>query len=310
MSVLQTPGQGQAAAAPPQKGPKVFLDYDQAELDRAYDQAAYAANIDQVRKRRIANSKLARTRLGEPDRSAYGPSDIEKLDIYGCGRAGAPIMMFIHGGAWKNGTASEHAFAAEMFVRSGAHFVVPDFTGVEQAGGSLLTMADQVRRAIAWVYAHGANFGGDPKRLYVCGHSSGAHLTSCALTTDWQAGYNMPPDIIKGGICVSGMYDLEPVRLSARSSYVRFDDETVAALSAIRHLERITMPVVLAYGTEESPEFQRQTRDFAAALTAAGKRVQLLTGDGYNHFEIAETLGNPYGLLGRAALEQMQLQPV
>ena len=307
MSVLQTPGQGQAAAAPSQKGPKVFLDYDQGELDRAYDQAAYAANIDQVRKRRIANSKLARTRVGEPDRSAYGPTEIEKLDIYGCGRAGAPIMMFIHGGAWKNGTASEHAFAAEMFVRSGAHFVVPDFTGVEEAGGSLLTMADQVRRAIAWVYTNGANFGGDPRRLYVCGHSSGAHLTSCALTTDWQAGYNMPPDIIKGGICVSGMYELKPVRLSARSNYVKFDDKTEQELSAMRHIDRLKAPVIVAHGSAESPEFVRQNRDFAAAVKAAGKPVELILGEQYNHFELIETLANPYGHIGRAALRLMRL---
>ena len=117
----------------------------------------------------------------------------------------------------------------------------------------------------------------------------------------------MPGTVIAGAVCCSGMYDLTPVRLSARSAYVKFDDETVDELSAMRRLDRITMPLVLAYGTEESPEFKRQTRDFVAALTAAGKQVQLLVGEGFNHFEIAETLGNPYGFLGHAALEQMQL---
>jgi arylformamidase len=163
-----------------------------------------------------------------------------------------------------------------------------------------------VRRAVTWVYNNAATFGGDRTRIHICGHSSGAHLTSCTLVTDWNA-YGVPDTVIAGAVCCSGMYDLAPVRLSARSSYVRFDDATVDALSAMRHLERITMPVVLTYGTEESPEFQRQAREFAAALAAAGKRVQLLTGEGYNHFEIAETLGNPYGLLGRAALEQLRL---
>jgi arylformamidase len=79
------------------------------------------------------------------------------------------------------------------------------------------------------------------------------------------------------------------------------------ALSPQRHLDKLTAPVLVAYGTLESPEFQRQSREFAAAVKAAGKSVQLLVGDGYNHFEIIETLSNPYGLLGRAALEQMQL---
>jgi arylformamidase len=108
-------------------------------------------------------------------------------------------------------------------------------------------------------------------------------------------------------MCVSGMYDLTPVRLSARSRYVRFDDATVAALSPIRHLDRLQAPVIVAYGTCETPEFQRQNREFAAAVEAAGKKVRLLVGEHYNHFELPETLGNPYGLLGRGALDLMGL---
>jgi arylformamidase len=105
------------------------------------------------------------------------------------------------------------------------------------------------------------------------------------------------------------MYDLKPVRLSKRSEYVAFTDESEHALSSQRHLARIDCPVILAHGTLETPEFIRQTRDFAAALRAAGKPVELLVAEGYNHFEIVETLANPYGLLGRAVLEQMKLSP-
>jgi arylformamidase len=103
------------------------------------------------------------------------------------------------------------------------------------------------------------------------------------------------------------MYDLKPVRLSARSSYVKFTDEMEEALSPQRHLDRLNAPLIVSHGTLESPEFQRQARDFAAALRAAGKPVELLVGDDYNHFEIIETLATPYGLLGRAVLEQMKL---
>jgi arylformamidase len=295
-------------SAPKQKGPLVFLDYDQAELDAAYDQAVYAPNQDQVRLRRESNSKIVRTRLGEPDRIPYGPTEIEKLDVFGCGRTPAPIVVFIHGGAWKNGVSRDHAFAAELFVRAGTHFVVPDFVPVDQADGNLLTMADQVRRAVAWVHKNAASFGGDPTKLYVFGHSSGAHLTSCVLTADWSK-YKMPPDIVKAGICISGMYDLVPVRLSARSRYVTFTDESVDELSAIRHIDRLKAPVIVAYGTNESPEFQRQGKDFAAAVKAAGKPVELLVGEHYNHFELPETLANPYGLVGRAALRLLKLVP-
>jgi arylformamidase len=287
-------------------GPRVFLDYDQAQLDACYDQMVWAANVEQMHRRQNALSAAVRARLPPAQRFAYGAGGMEHLDVYRTDRANAPVLVFVHGGAWKANSSERFAFAAETFVTAGAHFVLVDFDGVENTGGRLLPVADQVRRAVAWVYANAASFGGDRARIHIAGHSSGAHLTGCTLVTKWSD-YGVPDTVIAGALCCSGMYDLTPVRLSARSSYVRFDDETVDALSALRHLDRITMPIVLAYGTEESPEFQRQSRDFAAALTAAGKRLQLLVGTAYNHFEIAETLGNPYGLLGRAALEQMQL---
>ena len=184
---------------------------------------------------------------------------------------------------------------------------MPDFVWVQDVGGSLMPMAEQVRRAVAWVHRNAKSFGGDPNRIYVSGHSSGGHLAGVILTTDWPKDYTLPFDIVKGGLCCSGIFDLKPVRLSARSSYVKFTDEMEEALSPQRHLDKLHAPVIVAYGTLETPEFQRQSRDFAAAVKAAGKPVQLLVGEGYNHFEIRETLANPYGLLGRAVLEQMNL---
>ncbi len=291
----------------PQIDPPVFLDYDQTTLDAAYDQAAYAPNREQLIKRRISDSEAARLRIGEPERVAYGPAEIERLDIYRTDRAAAPVFVFIHGGAWRGGRSKDFVTAAEMFLTAGAHYVVPDFAWVQDVGGSLTVLADQVRRAIAWVYENAARIGGDPNRLYVGGQSSGGHLVAVALTTDWQHDFGLPGDIIKGGMCISGMYDLTPVRLSARNRYVAFDDATVAALSPIRHLDRLHASLIVAYGTGETPEFQRQNREFAAAAAAAGKKVQLLIGENYNHFELPETLGNPYGLLGRAALDLLGL---
>src|SRR5215467_768525 len=292
----------------PKKDPPVFLDYDQAALDAAYDQAAYAPNREQLINPRISDGEQARQWIGEPERAAYGAAEIEQLDIYRTGRAAAPVFIFIHGGAWRSGRSQDFATPAEMFIAAGAHYVVPDFAWVQDVGASLMVLADQVCRAIAWVYRNATRFGGDPNRLYLGGQSSGGHLAAVALTTDWQRNFGLPADIIKGGICISGMYDLAPVRLSARSSYVKFDDTTVAALSPMRHLDRLHAPLVVAYGTCETPEFQRQNREFAAAVKAAGTRVQLLVGEHYNHFELPETLGNPYGLLGRAALDLMGLE--
>jgi len=120
-----------------EKGPPVYLDYDQAALDAAYDQAAYAPNREQLIKRRIRDSELARLRVGEPERLAYGPAEIERLDIYRAEREAAPIFVFIHGGAWRSGRSKEFASPAETFLVAGAHYVVPDFAWVQDVGGSL-----------------------------------------------------------------------------------------------------------------------------------------------------------------------------
>jgi arylformamidase len=296
------------------KGPIVWLDMDQRELDDAYDQLVYAPNRDQLTKRRIINSAAARKRIGEPLRFAYGPTSVEGLDVFRASpvpppatrRGGTPVAIFVHGGAWRAGSASDYSFVAEPFVRAGGNFVVLDFVSIDDVGGSLFPIVEQVRRAIGWVYRNADKFGGDREQLYLIAHSSGAHLAGCAVTHDWSKD-GLRRDLIKGATLSSGMYDLKPVRLSKRSTYVKFTDAMEHELSAIRHLDRLTAPLIVSYGTYETPEFQRQTRDFAAAATAAGKRVELLVGEAYNHFEMLETLANPYGLLGSAVLAQMGL---
>src|SRR5436309_3586444 len=288
------------------KGPRVWLDMDQQELDDAYDQIVYAPNREQVGKRRVFNSERTRAAIGAPERVGYGPSEIEKLDIYRTKQANAPVNIFVHGGAWRANRAADYACLAEPFVKAGAHYVVLDFINVDEAGGNLFPMVEQVRRAVAWVYKNAKTFAGDPNRLYLTSHSSGSHIGGCLVTHDWRK-ESLPSDILKGAALSSGMYDLKPVRLSKRSKYVKFTDEMEEALSAQRHIDKLYTPLILAHGTCETPEFQRQTRDFYAAVKAAGKPVELLVGEGYNHFEMLETLANPYGLLGRAVLAQMRL---
>jgi arylformamidase len=290
-----------------EKGPLVWMDLDQVELDAAYDQSFYAPLGPQISKRRAANSELARAQLGAPLRAAYGPTDVEKLDIYRGKRPKAPIFVFIHGGAWLGGEAKNYADAAEMFVNAGATYIALDFIAIKEAGGDLRVMADQVRRGVAWAYKNAAGYGGDPDRFYIGGHSSGGHLCGVTLVTDWQKDSGLPPDMIKGGLCMSGMFDMKPVRLSKRSSYIKFNDEIEQSMSSQRHLELLRAPIVVTYGTEETPEFQRQSRDFAAAVKTAGKPVQLIEAAGYNHFEMGESLGHPFGANGRAALAMMKL---
>jgi arylformamidase len=297
----------QLGPSPHQKGPLVWMDMDQIELDAAYDQRFYAPMGDQIQTRVASISDAVRTRLGEPLRLSYGPSELEKLDVYRARKPNASIFLFVHGGSWRGGSARNNAYPAEMFVNAGANFIVIDFIDIKQAGGDLRLMAAQVRSAIVWVYKNAASFGADANRLYIGGRSSGAHLTAVALVTDWERDYSVPSDIVKGAICSSGMYDLKAVRISKRSSFIRFTDEMEEAMSPQRHLDQLRAPVVVTYGTNETPEFQRQARDFAAAVKAAGKHIELIKAPHYNHYEMGESFGNPYGPSGRAALALMKL---
>ena len=293
--------------APHEKGARVFMDMDQQELDASYNQLAYEPLMSQVVERLASNSEAMRARIGAPERESYGPSAAEGLDIYRTKQKNAPIFVFIHGGAWLGGAAKDYGYPAEMFVNAGAHYVAIDFIAIKEAGGDLSVMAKQVRRAVAWVHNNAEKFGGDPSRLYVGGHSSGGHLCGVVLVTDWQKEFGLQPNIIKGGLCMSGVYEMKPVALSARRNYVKFTEAMEDSMSAMRHIERLQAPITVTYGTFETPEFQRQSREFAAAVKAAGKPVELLEAPNYAHLEMCESLGNPYGANGRAALAMMNL---
>jgi arylformamidase len=295
-------------AEPParSKGPLVWLDMDQHELDEAYDQSVYAFNQPHIAARREERNEVVLKLLGKPDRVAYGAAEIEKVDIYKTRRANAPALIYIHGGAWRNGRSAQSAYLAEPFVKAGAHFVAVEFDNVGETNGDIGVMVDQCRRAVAWVYRNAASFGGDRNALYLSGHSSGGHLAGCVVITEWEK-QGLPRDLLKGAVLGSGMFDLRAPRLSARSRYVKFTDAMEGALSAQRHLDKVHTPLVLVHGTLETPDFQRQSRDFHAAVRAAGKPVTLIVAKGYNHFEIGESLGNPYGVMGRAAFEMMKL---
>ena len=262
---------------------KVFRDYDQAELDRQYEQRSFVPHADEIIKRWGVMSDAVRGRIGEPETLAYGTTPVEQLDVYG-GRK-PRVVAFVHGGAWKRMSKRPNAFAAETFIEVGASYVAIGF-GLLPAI-TLPQMAGQVVQALNFL-----QWELKPKELVLIGHSSGAHLAACALTR---------LDFPKGALLVSGVYDLLPVRLSARNEYVRIDERLEQEYSPIRHVERIKSPVTVAWGENEGAEFLRQSKEFAQKLGAP-----TLVGGGLNHFEMIETLADPRSPLARAALNMLR----
>jgi arylformamidase len=295
-------------ATPPvrAKGPAVWLDYDQQDMDEMYDQSVFAFNQRHLLARSDANNAISAAIIGKAERFAYGSDPIEGVDIWKTRKPNAPVLIYLHGGSWQSGRSADFALYAEPYINAGAHFVSVDFTNVRATKGDLFPLVDQCRSAVGWTYRNAAKFGGDPERLYLCSRSSGSHLAGCVVTTDCET-MGLPRTILKGAVMGSGMYDLKPVRLSARSKFVAFTDEMEQQLSPQRHIEKLHIPLVLCIGTLETPEFQRQSRDFAAAVQTAGKQVELVVGQHYNHFEVGDTIGHPYQLMGRELMKMMKL---
>jgi arylformamidase len=277
----------------------IFLHYTKAELDRNFDQRGWIPNAEAIIARHIERSRRTREKLTFIPNLRYGEHPDEVLDFFPAARKDAPIQVFVHGGAWKNFGKDDYSFPAEGFVPAGFNTVILNFSKLPHV--RLPVMVDQVRRGVAWVYKNAERYGGDPNRLYMSAHSSGAHLTANALLADWST-LDCPPDAVKAAACVSGPYDLEPVMLSARSSYVTLNKAEMVALSVTRHTERIPCPVVVAYADGDTDEFQRQSREFANAVERSGRLAGCKRLSGLNHFEIMEQFGEPNGELVRFIL--------
>ncbi len=279
----------------------VFLDYSQEALDRAYEQRNWAANAEELIALGPVKSAETRRRL-QFSTHRYGDDPDETLDVFATGSSHAPLAIYLHGGSWRFGSKEDVSFVAEGLVPAGVHCVVLNFSNIPVA--RMPDMAEQIRRGIIWTYENAHRLGADPARLHVFGHSSGGHLTSVMLTTDWTS-YGLPARLFRSGLVVSGMYDLEAPMLSWRGQYALLTSEEEDALSATRHLDGVHCPILVGYGDRESPEFQRQGRDFASALQQAGIAHALHVGNGLNHFEVLHSITEPDGFFRGLALEMV-----
>ena len=287
----------------------IYSSFDQAALDREYSPSSCVDDIDVYLDEYLSISRKAKDAAIEQGSClsdlAYGTSEDELLDLFlPETMARAPLHIYIHGGYWQTLGKEDSAFAAPVFQQHGSFFAALNFSLAPTA--NLTEIVAQNRRAIAWLYHHSVRWGFDRDRIFLSGSSAGAHLTMMMLLTDW-AGYDLPQDAIKGVCAVSGIYDLEPIRLSYVNELLGMNFNESRANSPMHRRVCNRCPIILAYGDNETAEFKRQTDEYRENLLQAGELVSCKEITGKNHFDVIMDLANPKTWICRQVFHQMGL---
>ena len=269
----------------------LYRGMDRGQLDAAYNNTAAVPERDAIVADWAARSaRVRRERPGHLD-LRYGDSPRERLDLFLAADPSAPTLAFIHGGYWQMNDKEGTTFLAEGVLPHGINFALIEYTLAPEA--RLDRIVTEVRRAVSWLAEHLPAYGADPARLYVSGHSAGGHLTASTMT--------LPA--VRGALAISGIYDLEPIRLNYLNIKLGLDEVEAERNSPLLHLPPMAGELVVAYGTRELPELCRQSIDYAQAWVERGLAGHLLPVDGANHFTILETLADPRGALAQALLK-------
>lgn len=285
----------------------IYASFDQENLDREYSPSSLVDSRDVYLEQ---YAKLSKTARESAERAGscildlrYGAGDEETLDLFLPAGPG-PMHMFIHGGFWQLLSKDESSFAAPMFQAHGSYFAALNYTLAPRQ--SLTGIVEETRRSISWLYQNAEQWGFDRDRIYLSGHSAGAHLAMMMLTTNWES-FGLPRTLIKGVCAIGGVYDLEPVRLSYVNDVVGMDTDEAKWMSPILHDIRNLCPVIFAYGDNETQEFKRQTDEYADKLKQAGIAVTKRKIANRNHFDVILDLANESTWLSQKVLQQMHL---
>ena len=256
-----------------------------------------AAHIERWQK----SSDVYRQRCGDHGHLdiAYGESPGERLDIFCQTNAAAPVHVYIHGGYWQRTDKSDYSFLAETLVGDGVCVVIPNYSLCP-----LVTVDEivrEMRRALAWVYLNIADYGGDPQRIHISGHSAGGHLTAMMALTDWtQQDNRLPADLVKSGVPISGVFDLLPLVYTPINDPLGLNVDTARQLSPLFMGGENLPPLGFAVGGDESDEFRRQNQDMASHWSSLGGDMSIIDCPARHHFNVIENLTDPSSHLYRS----------
>lgn len=271
----------------------VYRDYDQAALDAQYNCRAMVPEHPRHIEAWARDSEAVRTACPDVRLDiAYGEGERERLDFFPA-RPGAPLHLFIHGGYWRALDKANFSYPAAAFASAGIAYAAINYPLAPRA--SLDVIVASVRRAVAWLIANAGDLGVDPAGISLSGHSAGGHLAAMML-----ADPALPRGAVRAAAPISGLYDLEPIRLSYLNGELGLDEAAARRNSPIHAVPSVRCPVLLAVGGRESPEFHRQQASFADTWRGHGASVETMISDGDDHFTIVGHLGKPDSALFRA----------
>jgi arylformamidase len=275
---------------------------DLQERDRQYTARDTVPDFMQFVREYTALSDAAKRTLPCRLDIPYGAADAERMDLFPA-RAGsdpAPALVFIHGGYWRALSKNESGFMAPVFTEAGVAIAAIDYGLAPDT--RLDTIVMQCRHAIAHLYRHAREYGIDPQRIHIAGSSAGAHLCGMLLASGWQAGMQLPDNVIAGASMLSGLFDLEPLCETHINQWLQLTPQQARMLSPVHHLPEYPCALLLSVGSLEREGFQRQTQAYQNALTDAGKPALIIPGSQCHHFDLPLQLAQPDSPLTRAVL--------
>ena len=283
----------------------VYRFWDQAELNRQMSARGTVPDITPMMEDYARHSARMRDALPCELNMPYGPTPAERLDYFPATKPGAPIFVFIHGGYWRMLDAADSTFMAQTFVEAGAAVVALNYALAP--GASLDEITRQCRAGLAWVHQNAARLNGDPARIHVSGSSAGGHLGGMMLAGGWAGDYGLSEGFVQSASLLSGLFDLEPVRLSNCNDWLNLDAAAAARQSPQLHLPARALPLLIAYAPNETEGFKLQSECYAAACRALGCAVEIICEPGTNHFDLPLRFMDRDAALTRAVVRVMGL---